>query len=343
MLLLIEARPVPAHMQRSQAAVDSAVDSYRTKRPDVKRSKIFVKHHPHRAETTIRVPSEHARRLARHLGKAGVSTAVLPRPGTKKYKTVSIIHDADEVTPRAERTPSTGDRLAQIHRHVVKAITRTVSGGASVFHNLRKTLTGQTECIPDKVFDLIERLDAIKEGEPLRSLDGPWDLDDAKAALAKYTGQRLPGGRGDKTDPAKFPLKTLLFGMNVEREHTDCPNKALEITIDHLTENPEYYKILDDAGLVDESDRYGDSTDDSPGENDEALFHLGDGNYRAQFSKAGHRRSAEQAADRVRECCARSTHPVRVAVSGDDSYSEVLVQAHPSAHPTLSNIHFRDL
>ncbi|OPZ66138.1 MAG: hypothetical protein BWY85_00074 [Firmicutes bacterium ADurb.Bin506] len=338
MLLLIEARPVPAHMQRSQSAVDSAVDAYRSKRPDVKPSKIFVKHHPHRGETTIRVPTEHARRLARHLGKAGVSSAVLPRPGTKNYKTVSIQHDAAEIAPHAERKPTAGDRLSWLHRHVVRAITRSVSSGASVFHNLRRTVAGQTECVPDEVFDLVERLCAIEEGESMRSLKGPWGMADVKAAVAAYTGKRIEGGKGDKTDPSKFPLATLLFGMNVEQEHTDCPNKALEITIDHLTENPEYYKILDDAGLVDESDRFGDSTDVSPGENDDGLLHLGGGKFQAWFSKAGHRRTAEAAADRVR----RTVPTARVVVGGDDSESHVLVHD-PANAVALGNIHFMDL
>lgn len=65
--------------------------------------------------------------------------------------------------------------------------------------------------------------------------------------------QTIKGGKGDKLDPSKFPIKTIAFGIDVELEHTPDMNKALDIVLDHLAEKPDYYAILDDAGLVDES------------------------------------------------------------------------------------------
>jgi hypothetical protein len=48
--------------------------------------------------------------------------------------------------------------------------------------------------------------------------------------------------------------KELKAGMNVEMEHTNDPETAKRIALDHLSEDPEYYEKLAKAGLVDEPD-----------------------------------------------------------------------------------------
>lgn len=58
------------------------------------------------------------------------------------------------------------------------------------------------------------------------------------------TPQRLVGGVGDKRSPSEFPKKKLDEGMRVEREHTSDKAEQREITVDHLTEDPEYYAKL---------------------------------------------------------------------------------------------------
>ena len=54
-------------------------------------------------------------------------------------------------------------------------------------------------------------------------------------------GELIPGGKGDGKSPLEFTPDQILKGMKVEMEHTDDPMFALEITMDHLTEDPEYY------------------------------------------------------------------------------------------------------
>jgi hypothetical protein len=55
----------------------------------------------------------------------------------------------------------------------------------------------------------------------------------------------IPGGMADKKKPCDFDKKQLQMGVKVEKEHTDDPKKALEISMDHLTEFPgEYYDAL---------------------------------------------------------------------------------------------------
>ena len=62
--------------------------------------------------------------------------------------------------------------------------------------------------------------------------------------IKKYKDQ-IPGGRGDDLDPSDFDIETLKKGMKVEREHTTDPMLALEISLDHLAEDPLYYKKLE--------------------------------------------------------------------------------------------------
>lgn len=46
----------------------------------------------------------------------------------------------------------------------------------------------------------------------------------------------------------------LVVGMLVEKEHTDDPEEARKIAMDHISEHPDYYTKLIAAGLVDETE-----------------------------------------------------------------------------------------
>lgn len=61
--------------------------------------------------------------------------------------------------------------------------------------------------------------------------------------IGRYKEQ-LIGGRADNRDITKYDLDQLLLGMKVESEHTNDKAKALEITMDHLEEIPDYYTRL---------------------------------------------------------------------------------------------------
>ena len=56
----------------------------------------------------------------------------------------------------------------------------------------------------------------------------------------------IPGGLADKKKPEDFDPKAIAKGIKVEMEHTNDKHVATEITMDHLTENPDYYNYLDD-------------------------------------------------------------------------------------------------
>jgi hypothetical protein len=64
--------------------------------------------------------------------------------------------------------------------------------------------------------------------------------------------KKLPGGVGDNTPTDKVDPNQLSIGVQVEMEHTNDPEIAQEIAMDHLTEDPEYYTKLIKAGLASE-------------------------------------------------------------------------------------------
>lgn len=55
---------------------------------------------------------------------------------------------------------------------------------------------------------------------------------------------KIPGGLADNKKPADFDKKSLAAGIKVEMEHTSDRKIATEIAMDHLTEDPDYYKKL---------------------------------------------------------------------------------------------------
>ena len=64
--------------------------------------------------------------------------------------------------------------------------------------------------------------------------------------------KKLPGGVGDNTPTSQVDPSQLSIGIQVEMEHTNDPEIAKEIAMDHLTEDPQYYTKLVAAGLASE-------------------------------------------------------------------------------------------
>jgi hypothetical protein len=56
----------------------------------------------------------------------------------------------------------------------------------------------------------------------------------------------------EPADPADVDPKELEVGKEVEMEHTTDEKEAERIALQHLAEDPDYYKKLRDAGLIDE-------------------------------------------------------------------------------------------
>lgn len=60
---------------------------------------------------------------------------------------------------------------------------------------------------------------------------------------------KVPGGLGDKLTAADVDADELAMGLTIEREHTDDPEVAMEIALDHLAEDPHYYSKMKESGL----------------------------------------------------------------------------------------------
>lgn len=63
-------------------------------------------------------------------------------------------------------------------------------------------------------------------------------------AVKKAEHDLIHGGKADKRPPSAFDPRKVEQGARVEREHTDSKALAREISRDHLTEDPEYYRKL---------------------------------------------------------------------------------------------------
>lgn len=63
--------------------------------------------------------------------------------------------------------------------------------------------------------------------------------------MARRRGDILRGGLADSMGPRQFDPEELRRGAEHELEHTDDPDVAREIAMDHLSEDPNYYANLD--------------------------------------------------------------------------------------------------
>jgi uncharacterized protein DUF5661 len=59
----------------------------------------------------------------------------------------------------------------------------------------------------------------------------------------------LPDGKSRGHAPSEFDPEQLAVGTTVELEHTKVPEIAMRIAMDHLTEDPDYYRKLRALGL----------------------------------------------------------------------------------------------
>lgn len=64
------------------------------------------------------------------------------------------------------------------------------------------------------------------------------------SVLFETFDDKLKGGLGDKKSPSDFDQQSLMQGIHVEVEHTNDILMAMEIAMDHLAEDPRYYKKL---------------------------------------------------------------------------------------------------
>jgi hypothetical protein len=103
---------------------------------------------------------------------------------------------------------------------------------------------------------------------------GSWDCDEWSTATGKKklpehvedqtekdaleATNKIKGGEGDNKKPSDFPRGVLDEGAEEEKEHTNDPDMAREIAIDHLAKDPNYYtklKKVEKAGSLEAFNR----------------------------------------------------------------------------------------
>lgn len=90
------------------------------------------------------------------------------------------------------------------------------------------------------------------------------NLATARSLRQGKVAEALHGGKGEGKKVTDFDPEQLAMGVEVEMEHTDDSDEALQITMDHLTEDPKYYTKLKGAGLADELEGKKEVSGDTP-------------------------------------------------------------------------------
>jgi len=62
---------------------------------------------------------------------------------------------------------------------------------------------------------------------------------------SKKWEEKIPGGKAEGKSPDDFDRKEVERGHEIEFEHTDDPDTAREISMDHLQEHKNYYSGLE--------------------------------------------------------------------------------------------------
>ena len=88
---------------------------------------------------------------------------------------------------------------------------------------------------------LAEMFWAEKARRTLKGEPGPSDVHVPSTEWKRSRKDRLPGGVGAKTKPEDVDAHELELGIAEEMEHTDDPEIAQGIALDHLTEDPHHY------------------------------------------------------------------------------------------------------
>jgi hypothetical protein len=85
--------------------------------------------------------------------------------------------------------------------------------------------------IPDEIKAQVDGMSLEPQGDEVEQI----------AQDKEEVGELISGGKGEGKSPLEFAPDQIKKGMKVEMEHTDDPMLSLEIALDHLTEDPEYY------------------------------------------------------------------------------------------------------
>ena len=101
-------------------------------------------------------------------------------------------------------------------------------------YDIKFEVTGKKDSIRVEAFDEPDAKKLVQRIKP-----GAKVLD-----VTKVQEDKIPGGLADRSKPEDFDKEQLDAGTEVEMEHTKDLKLAQEIAMDHLAEDPDYYKKL---------------------------------------------------------------------------------------------------
>ena len=113
-------------------------------------------------------------------------------------------------------------------------------------------------------------MDSMKHYDPFAMEEDVEQVEKEKEEV----GDVIAGGKADGKSPEKFDQEQIKMGLKVEMEHTDDPMVAIEITMDHLTEFPDYYTRLDKMEKQAKGDTKSEGMVDSTPEEEETTDQL---------------------------------------------------------------------
>ena len=97
----------------------------------------------------------------------------------------------------------------------------------------------------ERLFEMMNKVNKINLNERFISKE---DLENVAQSADMITStpqsDKIEGGLADDKSVMDFNRDQILMGIGVEMEHTSDPRIALEIAMDHLMEDPEYYSKL---------------------------------------------------------------------------------------------------
>ena len=131
----------------------------------------------------------------------------------------------------------------------------TMSDGSMVFiHTPPPGAKAITSCMVNDAFTVLN----VKGRQVEAVVPTSWDphvvniMFDNGSVVSLHTdndmvqaNEKIPGGLAKGKKPEDFNADALAKGQDVEMEHTDDPNVAREIAMDHLTEDEDYYDKLE--------------------------------------------------------------------------------------------------
>jgi hypothetical protein len=144
------------------------------------------------------------------------------------HKIYDLGHDPEGIAQKVHKQSGlVGPGLYDLIEHEIK------SSGYHGYKNSKSTLP--------HVIAHFHKLDIHDPHPHPHSYD--WHDHDEEEVI-DFNKDEISGGLADKKKPSDFDKDSLKQGIKVEMEHTDNPKIALEIAMDHLTEDKNYYTKL---------------------------------------------------------------------------------------------------